>query len=59
MQSSECCYSVVLCVQAIAELEQRWCCEVEDIRQGALTPSQAFFIDYHLVEVRQTTTINY
>jgi hypothetical protein len=25
---------------------------VNDVRQGVLTPSQAFFIDYHLVEVK-------
>lgn len=37
--------------QTIAELEQRWQNEVNDIRQGMMPASMAFFADYHLNEV--------
>lgn len=44
----------IFCVawrQNLAELEQRWENEKEEIRQGALTNNEVFFIDYHLQEV--------
>ena len=36
---------------AMAEAEQKWAHEVEDVQQGLLQPSAAFFNDYHLQEV--------
>ncbi|GAB6029828.1 putative E3 ubiquitin-protein ligase HTD4 [Chamberlinius hualienensis] len=37
-------------LQALAELEQRWQSEVEDIRQGMMPANMAFFADYHFSE---------
>lgn len=38
-------------LQAMAEVELRWSQEIDDIRQGLLQPSAAFFNEYHLQEV--------
>ena len=38
-------------MQTIAELEQRWRSEVEDVRQKVMPFQDVFFLDYHLVEV--------
>ncbi|XP_014675681.1 PREDICTED: LOW QUALITY PROTEIN: probable E3 ubiquitin-protein ligase HECTD4 [Priapulus caudatus] len=37
-------------LQTIAELEQRWQNEVNDIRQGMMPASMSFFAGYHLTE---------
>ncbi|XP_031557373.1 probable E3 ubiquitin-protein ligase HECTD4, partial [Actinia tenebrosa] len=39
-------------LQAMAEVELRWSQEIEDLRQGLLQPSAAFFNEYHLQEVK-------
>ena len=39
-------------LQNLAELEQRWENEKEEILEGNLTNNEVFFIDYHLQEVR-------
>ena len=39
-------------LQAMADLEQQWSREVEEIHLGRLQPSSAFFNEYHLQEVR-------
>lgn len=38
-------------LQAMAEAELRWSQEVDEIKQGWLQPSSAFFNEYHLQEV--------
>ncbi|XP_077866440.1 putative E3 ubiquitin-protein ligase HECTD4 [Saccoglossus kowalevskii] len=37
-------------LQSLAELEQKWQTEVDDLRQGSLPLGIAFFADYHLQE---------
>ena len=39
------------CLQHVAELEQRWENEKQEIVEGKLTNNEVFFIDYHLQEV--------
>lgn len=38
-------------LQAMAEMEQKWAHEMEDVRSGILQPSAAFFDEFHLQEV--------
>ena len=38
-------------LQTMAEMEQKWAHEIEDVRSGVLQPSAAFFNDFHLQEV--------
>ena len=37
----------------MAEMEQKWAHELDDVREGILQPSAAFFNDFHLQEVTQ------
>ncbi|PFX11196.1 putative E3 ubiquitin-protein ligase HECTD4, partial [Stylophora pistillata] len=37
-------------LQTMAEMEQKWAHEIEDVRSGVLQPSAAFFNDFHLQE---------
>lgn len=38
-------------LQSMAEMEQKWAHELDDVREGILQPSAAFFNDFHLQEV--------
>ena len=38
-------------LQTMAEMEQKWAHEMEDVRSGILHPSAAFFDEFHLQEV--------
>ena len=38
-------------LQTMAEMEQKWAHELEDVRKGILQPSAAFFNEFHLQEV--------
>ena len=38
-------------LQTMAEMEQKWAHELNDVREGTLQPSAAFFNDFHLQEV--------
>lgn len=38
-------------LQTMAEMEQKWAHELDDVREGILQPSAAFFNDFHLQEV--------
>ena len=38
-------------LQTMAEMEQKWAHELDDVRGGLLQPSAAFFNDFHLQEV--------
>ena len=40
-------------LQTMAEMEQKWAHELDDVREGILQPSAAFFNDFHLQEVTQ------
>lgn len=44
-------------LQSMAEMEQKWAGELDDVRQGILQPSAAFFNDFHLQEVQLQTSI--
>ena len=46
-------------LQAMADLEQQWSREVEDISLGGLQPSAAFFNEYHLQEVTYLSTFSW
>ena len=39
-------------LQSMADMEQKWAHELDDVREGILQPSAAFFNDFHLQEVR-------
>ena len=34
----------------LADLEQRWITEVEEIKAGQLDQGEVFFVDYHLLD---------
>lgn len=38
-------------LQTMAEMEQKWAHELNDVQEGVLQPSAAFFNDFHLQEV--------
>ena len=38
-------------LQTMAEMEQKWAHELDDVREGVLQPSAAFFNEFHLQEV--------
>lgn len=38
-------------LQSMADMEQKWAHELNDVREGILQPSAAFFNDFHLTEV--------
>ena len=40
-------------LQTMAEMEQKWAHELDDVQEGILQPSAAFFNDFHLQEVTQ------
>lgn len=44
-------------LQSMAEMEQKWAGELDDVRQGILQPSAAFFNDFHLQEVKSQSSI--
>ena len=38
-------------LQTMAEMEQKWAHELDDVREATLQPSAAFFNEFHLQEV--------
>lgn len=44
-------------LQSMAEMEQKWAGELDDVREGTLQPSAAFFNDFHLQEVQSQSSI--
>lgn len=44
-------------LQTMAEMEQKWAHELDDVREGTLQPSAAFFNDFHLQEVFSSNSL--